>query len=263
MHQTDLFESLFKRKSTDTGTVALLEQLTKDHPYFSPAQFYLLQQTNEESPVHNRQSSRTAVFFDNPYWLNFQLTKTTQPIIQQKEETQKEMTPVLSESDNTDDASMMEEEIAPMKIELKIPALNKDEKNVDMVFEPMHLVDYFASQGIKLSEEVQTGDKLGKQLKSFTEWLKTMKKVHVAEPGQAGGLTAVSGEEGFVQTDTSIQSLAEKSNTEDEVLTEAMAEVLAKQGKTPKAMELYQKLSLLDPYKSAYFAAKIEQLKGI
>ena len=47
-----------------------------------------------------------------------------------------------------------------------------------MVFEPMHLVDYFASQGIKLSEEVQTGDKLGKQLKSFTEWLKTMKKVH-------------------------------------------------------------------------------------
>ena len=266
MHQADLFESLFKRKSTDTGTTALLEQLTKEHPYFSPAQFYLLQQTNEGSPAHNRQSSRTAVFFDNPYWLNFQLTQTMQPFIEQKEEIPKEMIPVLSEPDNTDnddDGAVMEQEIAPLKIELKIPELNKDEKNADMVFEPMHLVDYFASQGIKLSEEVQTGDKLGKQLKSFTEWLKTMKKVHVAEPVHAGGSSAVSIEEGSVQTDTSIQSLAEKSNTEDEVLTEAMADVLAKQGKTPKAMELYQKLSLLDPSKSAYFAAKIEQLKGI
>ncbi len=265
MPHTDLFESLFKRKSTDTGTSVLLEQLTKDHPYFSPAQFYLLQQTNEESPAYNRQASRTAVFFDNPYWLNFQLTQKTQPLTEKREETPKEMIPILLEHDNidNDDSAVMEEEIAPMKIELKIPELNKADKNADMVFEPMHLVDYFASQGIKLSEELQSADKLGKQLKSFTEWLKTMKKVHVAEPGQAGGSAAVSGEEGSVQTDTSIQSLAEKSNAGDEVLTESMADVLAKQGKIPKATELYQKLSLLDPSKSAYFAAKIEQLKGI
>ena len=40
-----------------------------------------------------------------------------------------------------------------------------------------------------------------------------------------------------------------------------MAAVLAKQGKLAKAIELYQKLSLMNPSKSAYFAAKIEQLK--
>ncbi|MBL0144430.1 MAG: hypothetical protein IPP48_00305 [Chitinophagaceae bacterium] len=120
-----------------------------------------------------------------------------------------------------------------------------------MLFEPMHMVDYFASQGIKLSEEVQTGDKLGKQLKSFTEWLKTMKKVHPDKLGQ-----------NIVQTDVAVQNLAEKSNTEGDILTEAMAEVFAMQGKNEKAIEVYEKLSLLNPLKSAYFAAKILPLKG-
>jgi len=42
-----------------------------------------------------------------------------------------------------------------------------------------------------------------------------------------------------------------------------MAEVLVKQGKSEKAIEMYQKLSLLNPSKSAYFAAKIERIKSI
>ena len=63
------------------------------------------------------------------------------------------------------------------------------------------------------------------------------------------------------QADQVIQTLAEKSNTEDEVLTEAMAEVLIQQGKAEKAIDVYKKLSLLSPSKNAYFAAKIDQLK--
>jgi len=40
-----------------------------------------------------------------------------------------------------------------------------------------------------------------------------------------------------------------------------MAEVWEKQGNAAKAIEVYTKLSLLDPSKSLYFAAKIEDLK--
>ena len=40
-----------------------------------------------------------------------------------------------------------------------------------------------------------------------------------------------------------------------------MAEVWKKQGNKAKAEEIYDKLSLLDPAKSSYFAAKIEELK--
>ncbi len=120
----------------------------------------------------------------------------------------------------------------------------------EWLFEPLHTTDYFASQGIKLSEEVQTTDKLGKQLKSFTEWLKTMKKVHDSK------------QTSDVPLDVSVQNMAEKSNVEQEVLTETMAEAFLKQGKKEKAIETYQKLSLLNPAKSAFFAAKIENLKG-
>ena len=120
-----------------------------------------------------------------------------------------------------------------------------------MLFEPMHMVDYFASQGIKLSQEALQTDKLGKQLKSFTEWLKTMKKVH---PEKVVTIAE--------KTELLVQNLAEKSNIEDDVLTEAMAEVFAMQGKNNKAIEVYEKLSLLNPLKSAYFAAKILPLKG-
>jgi hypothetical protein len=63
-------------------------------------------------------------------------------------------------------------------------------------------------------------------------------------------------------TDKSIQRIAEFSNEAKEIITEAMAEVWAKQGHKEKAVEIYEKLSLLNPSKSHYFAARIEALKA-
>jgi hypothetical protein len=57
-----------------------------------------------------------------------------------------------------------------------------------------------------------------------------------------------------------VESLASHSVVESDVVTEAMAEVWAKQGNKGKAIETYNKLSLLNPSKRAYFAAKIENL---
>jgi hypothetical protein len=144
--------------------------------------------------------------------------------------------------------SLPTRKLSPLQFKLNIDV--SDVKEDTITFEPLHTTDYFASQGIKLSSEIQPTDKLGKQLKSFTEWLKTMKKVHADQMPASGG-----------QADLSIQKLAEKSNIEEGVITEAMADVLLQQGKADKAIEVYKKLSLLNPSKSAYFAAKIDQLK--
>jgi hypothetical protein len=65
------------------------------------------------------------------------------------------------------------------------------------------------------------------------------------------------------QTDKIIQHIAESSNTNTNVVTEAMAEVLVKQDKIQNAIEMYEKLSLNYPAKSAYFAAKIKSLKPV
>jgi S-adenosylmethionine hydrolase len=129
--------------------------------------------------------------------------------------------------------------------------LNSNDSN-PIEFEPLHTVDYFASQGIKITDEPVSSDKLGKQLKSFTEWIKSMKKIHASQP-----------EVKDPQTDNKIQGIAEGSNIETEVVTEAMADVLVKQEKIAKAIEMYEKLSLNNPSKSAYFAAKIESLKSV
>jgi hypothetical protein len=42
-----------------------------------------------------------------------------------------------------------------------------------------------------------------------------------------------------------------------------MAEVWMRQGNKEKAIEIYNKLSLLNPSKKAYFAAKINSLNGV
>jgi len=292
-----LFESIFKQPFSASGNAELLSSVAREHPCFSPAQFFLLQKTEPGTEAERSQAAKTALVFNNPHWLNFQLKygNSGPAILQGKEmpeitETAGENTgkdddsvvaeketviPVMNttepvpipqpitagqieadNTDNNDDEALMEPGTTPMRPILKTEGLNAPLPADMPLFEPMHMVDYFASQGIKLSEEVMSADKLGKQLKSFTEWLKTMKKVHPA--GEEPSPVQSSG-----QNEAAIQSLAEKSNKDDEVITESMAEVFAKQGKTGKAIELYGKLSLLDPSKIAYFAAKIEQLKGL
>lgn len=116
--------------------------------------------------------------------------------------------------------------------------------------EPYHTIDYFASQGIKADTQLQ--DAFLKKVHTFTDWLRQMKRIsqHPSDLGSDPDM------ESYVQT------IADSSNQPKAVDTEAMAEVLVKQGKLDKAIEVYQKLSLLNPAKTAYFAEKINQLKA-
>jgi hypothetical protein len=133
--------------------------------------------------------------------------------------------------------------IAPMRIE-PLPDENTP------TFEPFHTVDYFASQGIKLSLEEKPVDRFCQQLKSFTQWLKTIKKAPIAESVNEAGKAV----------EQKVVTLAEHSIEDREIVTETMAEVWVKQGNRQKAIEVYNKLSLQNPAKSSYFASLIEQL---
>jgi hypothetical protein len=130
---------------------------------------------------------------------------------------------------------------------------NAETKEAYVPIDPYYTIDYFASQGIKLDLDQNPNDQLGRNLKKFTQWLKHMKKL-----GPEDALETMKGAE----TESDIQQIADSSNVIKEVVTEAMASVLEKQGKKDKAIELYNKLSFLNPDKSAYFANKIKNLKG-
>jgi hypothetical protein len=183
---------------------------------------------------------KTALFFHNPLWLDHLLNDTgnvpgtgeAQPPAELEEETVAESVEIPLKKENARTVAPVTEKTEPL-------------------FEPFHTVDYFASQGIKIRDEELVKDKLGKQLKSFTEWLKTMKRLPAAELARQGEPVL----------EQKVEQLAETSIQERQVFTEAMAEVWEKQGNKEKAIEIYNKLSLLDPSKSAYFAAKIAELK--
>lgn len=129
--------------------------------------------------------------------------------------------------------------------------LSESPENEELTLEPLSMRDYFASQGITIPTELLENDKLGLQMKSFTAWLKEMKRLHSNKlPTQNPAIERM------------IRSSAEKSNSQQEILTETMADILIKQGRPDKAIELYEKLSLMNPSKSTYFAAKIDILKN-
>lgn len=217
-----------------------LADMAKKHPWCSVAQLYLLNNyKNKNSENFEKQAAKTALFFKSQNWLQWQLHLLSEEdkIVQQDIFSKKEE---ISTKNN-------EEKIALVKDPIQQTSTVTTEELI--AFEPLHTVDYFASQGIKITEEPITNDKLGSQMKSFTEWLKSMKKIHTEN--------LPAGDE---QTDKIIQSIAEHSNEDAVIVTEAMADVLIKQGKTEKARELYEKLSLQNPAKSAYFAAKINSL---
>ena len=153
-----------------------------------------------------------------------------------------------------DSGPALREDLLQKESPIRIPSL-KDLGPVtdDMPsFEPYHTIDYFASQGIKLGNELPK-DKLGRQLKSFTEWIRTMKKLPQ---------TAI--EEKLLKSGQgeTIEALAADSIETKEILTETMAEVLLKQGDKARAADIFRKLSLAHPDKSAYFATRIEQLNN-
>ena len=213
-----IYKTIFGERYNDA---AYITEVAVKYPFFSLALLRQLQLTSNTDLVYNSLASKTALHFNNPFLLKYRL------------EFDNPLTLLPTVTVKHPDS----------------PAEQHQSDNEKPLFEPLYASDYFASQGIKLSEEMKGDDKLGRQLKSFTEWLKTMKKVHAIQ------------KEETITIDSTVEKLAENSNREEEVLTESMAEVYENQGKYMKAKEVYHKLSLLNPAKSAYFAAKSENLK--
>lgn len=316
-----ILQNLFHKPSLEEVNVRELEQMVKEHPYFSTGHFLLAQKLKQENTAQgDQQSQKAALYFHDPLWLQWQLKELSngheeivveeeplqpeeqlaietvgpveeaipaepvteieteepieqdpaveEPIVEETFEPEPEPETIESEPEPIDYNSPADEVQSfhetqpepapappvaeePKPSEPSQPVIQKEEES-PLVFEAYHTIDYFASQGIKASAEVQPGDKLGKQLKSFTEWLKTMRRLPQV---QAEAITDESEQQHIRQS--AADSLEQK-----EVVTETMAEVLVKQGKNLEAIAIYEKLSLLDPSKSAFFAAKIETLKA-
>jgi hypothetical protein len=271
----------------------------EQHPYFAPTQFLLLKKLDKDSEAYQAQFQKAILYYHDAFAFNFLVNAEEFDVDIEKAESEFTKLPIDQSEDilrSNDEVIITSNEEVIQELEKEIrhenlkeeknyklaqlndsdpeqEARNKKDGNTDTIidekkesltiveqtaapseqlaFEPFHTVDYFASVGIKLSQEEATKDRMGLQLKSFTEWLKTMKRLQAPElDKKLGG-----------NSELKVENMAADSVQNADVFTEAMAEVWIKQGNISKAMEVYNKLCLQNPSKSAYFAAKIDHLK--
>lgn len=260
MHEliNKLVFSLFKKSSLEECSIEEINDLAKQYPYFSSAQLLLAaKQKQAGQPDYEKQLNTASLHVNNPLWLDHLLNSksSNEKIILEEKVPVEE---VLEEPNNDElvlDKTHREFIVASKEEPVAAPPASvtdkEESKKQSLEFEPYYTVDYFASQGIKNVIEEKPKDRLGQQLKSFTDWLKTIRQL---PPQQVAAMSDSRSEEKVVE-------LATHSIEDRNVETETMAEVWIKQGQPEKAVEIYRKLSLLNPSKSSYFASLIENLK--
>jgi hypothetical protein len=253
MNNTDpLIKEFFNKNTLTEVTHNELLQLKDDHPYASIFSYLYSQKLKQQDTfLFKKEVVRTELFFNNQRWLQFLLfgQGEIETIKGNHEKIGDKIFSSGNEQEKNDQESELKESI---NNEIDSPntglEVSTQEHSVEMAFEPYHTVDYFASQGIKLSQ-IDSSDKLGRKVKSFTEWLKTMKKMQADEEKNDSANPEIS----------SLNN--ENHEAETIVITEAMAEIYEKQGLNDKAIEVYHKLSLQNPHNSHIFASRIKALK--
>lgn len=238
-----------------------LVQLAKEHPYFTPAHYLKF--------IGGKQESAALFLLQQSYPVN----------------------PVLLSSILTDAQEQSRINGEPAIIPEEPVMIKTEEPEEEIILQPASAEDYFLQQGIHVSGDLperkeltssaseampETEEDKEKSLMvvmSFAEWLKHISsknqkaKEEEAEQKalktmwQQQKLAAAIEEESEEIPEQVFEMAVNSISRKDELVSESLAEVYAKQGKKEKAIDMYQKLSLLNPEKNAYFAAKIENLQ--
>ena len=241
--ETDfIVQSLFDREHLQELTVDELKGMTESFPYSSILHLLYTKKLKTSLHIGYRDAlMHTSLFFNQPQWLAYQMHDDAEIGVFRNNNVERSEEALKEEQ--------ADEKNATEAIETTDTSIPEEEK-LEIPIDPYHTVDYFASQGIKLSKEEQK-DELSKKVQSFTAWLRTMKRLQPApETTTYKNIEEIFGNQH-----------EEKTEDKNEVFTEAMAEVYLKQGMREKAIDIYHKLSLQNPANHHIFAARIQQIK--
>ncbi|PWV57098.1 hypothetical protein [Chitinophaga sp. S165] len=148
---------------------------------------------------------------------------------------------------------------------IKIFPLDTSETETSLTFQPLYTDDYFAYKRLKDPEHAEhLSEKGAAEMKSFTSWLKDMKHTFAEKASKQWYQEQMhrSYEDADPEVSETVEKMAMESITlNDDIVSETLAEIWARQHQYQTAIHIYQKLSLLNPNKSAYFAQKIKELQ--
>ncbi len=230
-----------------------LELLLKEHPYMAVGN--LLLGFKDEALL-----SKANVYKSNPFLFNYNKNLLQQP---------KTTSTIKQKLESSD-------------------FINKEE---EFVLQPLFTEDYFKHQGIAVKEEevvdfvannknrIETkqqpveAEQQVLVTMSFNDWLLHFKKIKEKEEKeqeskqalramwQKQKLTLAAEEENEMVPESVFTRAINSINMPDNAISEVYADILANQGKKERAIEMYRKLSLINPEKNSYFASKIKNLE--
>jgi hypothetical protein len=144
------------------------------------------------------------------------------------------------------------------------------------LIQPLFTEDYFLHQGVAAEPEPEKEEEDPRTLMvvmSFSEWLNYYKtktqreeeedrdKRALKSMWQQEKLAAALGEEHEEIPEEVFEMAVSSIAREEDLVSESLAQILEKQEKWSEAAEMYRKLGLRNPAKSAYFATRAEAAK--
>lgn len=229
-----------------------LQEVIREFPYFSAAQLLLAKKLKEDDNLlFERQLNLTAAYVPS--------RKVMYDLLHIKKNT----LDILPKSES--DIEIIEESIQPIKEEEKTDELEK------IIFSESQI--YSIDRQKDLPEERKLEPESSKKMNfneshQFTDWLNFFESNSINRGKSQQDIIDefISSEPRipFVkQSDAPVENLAKSSQLDMDnfLVTETLAKIHLEQGNRSKAIEIYERLKLKYPEKSAYFAAQIEFLK--
>jgi tetratricopeptide (TPR) repeat protein len=240
-----------------------LDVLLGQYPYFIPARLLSAAFTHKSRPFSARVSDTGLLYAGNPvqYYDLLMHTAGNKRTFTIKEE---EISNQIPENISADQENM---------------GATLNEENL---IQPIYTEDYFLHQGISVGDSIpqdldharkndtEDKDMALMRMMSFSEWLMYFKTKNEKEKEeeedkralksmwQKEKLAAAMEAENDEIPETVFEMAVNSITKEEGLVSESLAEILIKQGKYDKAVEMYRKLSLRNPQKNAYFAQKID-----
>ncbi|MGF6847173.1 tetratricopeptide (TPR) repeat protein [Chitinophaga sp. W3I9] len=166
-----------------------------------------------------------------------------------------------------DHAEAVDEEESTSSGPIKIFPMAAAEEETELIFQPLYTDDYFAYKRLKNPDEADDLNEQGAaEMKSFTSWLRQMKDNFAGKTSKDWyhqQLHRMYEEEEEPEVSETVEKMAMDSIVfNNDIVSETLAEIWVRQQQYGNAIKIYQKLSLLNPDKNAYFAQKILDLKS-